>query len=256
MEKTFTDRFSALSPYIISLAMHIFLLSLVFSITFINFHIMKKKSRVQSARDIEIESITGSPDAGALSGVSERGPGPYGLNDSAGRELWECARSGISVTPDNFLEYAKIRNLRKGLNPKPKEDIYEKYPFLTGSSQFQSGIGGKLRSDFHECYKDTCAMIGFGKKDRASPEDEPENFTAAVLGYLDGARAVRTWRTLWMVPQPATREDKILLVRLLRRLHNYGIEGENAGHEHMRAGIRSLLNLIPDELKFPAHSDK
>ena len=256
MEKSYASRLRELNPYIVSLAIHTFLLSLVFSISLINYHLIKKKSRLQSTRDIEIESITGSPDAGTLETGSERGPGPLGLNDSAGRELWECARSGISITPDNFLEYAKIRNLIKGLNPIPKEDIYEQYPFLKGSSQFQSGIGRKLRSDFHDCYEDACAMIGFSKKDRASPEDEPEKFTAAVLGFLDGARAVRTWRTLWMVSQPATMQDKIELVRLLRRLHNYGIEGENAGHEHMRAGIRSLLDLIPDELKFPAHPDK
>ncbi len=252
MEKSAHNELTELTPYIISLSIHLLLLLLIFSISYINYHFLKTKSMTQSARDIDIESIAVSPDTGSLMTGSESGAGPYGLNDSAGRELLETARSGISITPDNFLEYAKTRNLRKGLNVKPREDVFEKYPFLTGTSQFQSGIGKKLKADFHECYEDVCSMINFNKKDRASPEDEPDRFTTAVLDYLDGKRIVRTWRTLWMVPQPATIEDKIEMVRLVRRLHNYGIEGENAGYEHMRISLKSLIDLIPDELKYPA----
>ena len=86
--------------------------------------------------------------------------------------------------------------------------------------------------------------------DRSS-RDEPEQFTAAVLDFLNGKRAVRTWRTLWMVPKPSEPDDRIKLVRLVRRLHFYGLEGENAGYEHLRKSISAMIDLIPEELKFP-----
>ncbi len=246
------------TPFIISTAIHFFLLLLTFSISYRNYY-LEQKALEEAAREVQIESIAISQDAGSLQPDQDAGrtydrksAGPYGLNDSAGRELLECARSGISVTPDNFLEYAKIRELRKGLNIQPKKDIFKKYPFLTGSSQFQSGIDKKFKTDYQECYEKVCGIINFPKKERASREGEPDKFTTAALDYLNGKRAARTWRTLWMVPKPATLQDKIELVRLLRRLHNYGIEGENAGYEHMRSSFKALIDLIPDEFKYPA----
>ena len=259
MEKSGTIARNEISPYIISAAIHILALLLIFSISYRNYYYFKKKSLIEAAHDIQIDSIAISrdsadvrtePDQEYRRTESRRGTGPYGLNDEAGRELWECARSGISVTPDNFLEYAKIRELRKGLNLKQKNDIFQKYPFLTGSSQFQSGVGKKLKTDYQECHEHVCRIINFHEKDYTSSEDTSDEFTAAALDYLNGNKAVRTWRTLWMVPAPATRQDKIELVRLLRRLHNYHIDGENAGYEHMRGSLKSIIDLIPDELKF------
>ncbi|MBP7736432.1 MAG: hypothetical protein KA369_10710 [Spirochaetes bacterium] len=256
MEKSIRNDLPLFSPYLLSIIIHALFAVIMLSITYINYLYAKKKSLLEASREVQIESIVISKDTGfqrteseqdAVAAHDRRGAGPYGLNDSAGRELIEAARSGISVTPDNFLEYAKIRSLRKGLNVKPKEDIFEKYPFLTGSSKFQSGIGRKIKTDFGECYDDACRMI---ELDRSSRE-EPERFTAAVLDYLSGKRPVRTWRTLWMVRKPAEEDDKIKLVHLIRRLHFYGIEGENAGYEYMRRSIASMLDLIPDELKFP-----
>jgi hypothetical protein len=246
-----------LTPFIISVSIHMLFLSLLASISYLHYSDLKKKPFLDTTKDVDIESISVSGDnddlqAGSDRDALRRGAGPYGLNDEAGRELWATARSGISITPDNFLEYAKTRNLRKGLNPKAKEDIYRKYPFLTGSTQFQSGIDHKLKSDFQECYEDVCRIIEFDNKGRASIDDDPDIFSAAVLEFLDGKREVRTWRTLWMARKPAALKDKIKLVRLLRRLHNYGIEGDNAGYEHLRKSIGSLINTIPDDLKFPA----
>lgn len=256
MEKSIRNDPPLFAPYILSIAIHGLLAVMMLCITCINYLNTKKKSLEESSREVRIESIVISKETDFPQAESEqdaaaahggRGPGPHGLNDSAGRELIEAARSGISVTPDNFLEYARIRSLRKGLNVKPKDDIFEKYPFLTGSSSFHSGTGQKNKSDFRDCYDDACRMI---ELDRSSRE-EPEQFTAAVLAFLNGKRAVRTWRTLWMVPKPAEQDDKIKLVRLVRRLHFYGLEGENAGYEYMRRSIASMVDLIPDELKFP-----
>ncbi len=250
MEKSIRNDPPVFTPYILSAAIHTLLAAIMLSISCINYLDKKKKALLEASREVQIESIAISKETDFTRSESEqtaKGPGPYGLNDSAGRELLETARSGISVTPDNFLEYARIRSLRKGLNVRPKDDIFEKYPFLTGSSKFHSGTGQKRKSDFGECYDDACRMI---ELDRSSRE-EPERFTAAVLDYLNGKRAVRTWRTLWMVPKPAEPDDRIKLVRLVRRLHFYGLEGENAGYEYMRKSIASMVDLIPDELKFP-----
>lgn len=254
MGKSDNNGFHEFTPYFISLAIHALFFFFILLISFITSYFFNEFSMTRPAPEIIIESIDVSQESSNMMTGSDREAVLKGLNDSAGRELWECARSGISVTPDNFLEYVKIREFRKGLrsrNGKTKDDIYEKYPFLTGSNQFESGIGHKLKSDFHECYQDACRMINFNKKDRAAGDNVPEEFISAVLEYLNGQRSVRTWRTLWMSPQPAAWQDKIELVRLVRRLHDYCNEGNNAGYEHMSGSIKILQDLIPDTLKFP-----
>lgn len=245
------DKFT---PYFISIIIHILILTFILLQSYVKSFFFTETFVSRSVSEITIESIDISQESSNLITGMDRDAVLYGLNDSAGRELWKCAKSGISVTPDNFLEYIKIRELRKslrGLNNKTKEDIFKKYPFLTGSDQFQSGIGQKIKSDFHESYQDVCRMINFEKKNRASDGDEPEQFISTVMDYLNGQRTVRTWRTLWMVPKSPTRQDKIELARLLRRLNNYCIEGENAGYEHMCGSVKALQDLIPDNLKFP-----
>lgn len=249
LQKSAHSGFNEFNSFMLSLGIHILFLALMASISFIQHHISKKKTLAQATRDIEIESIAVSQDNEALQAGSESGTGPFGLNDSAGRELLETARSGISVTPDNFMEYDKIRNLRRGMGARPRrEDIYEKYPFLKGSAGFDTGLGRKSKSDFQECYEDACRIINYSRADR---DDEAEKFAGAVMDYLNGKRAVRTWRTLWMVPKPATMQEKIELVRLLRRLHLYSLEGENAGYGYLRGSLKALVETIPDELKFP-----
>jgi hypothetical protein len=250
------DKFT---PYFISIIIHILILTIIFLLSCVKSFFFNETSVSPPASEIIIESVDISPESSNLITGMDRDAVLYGLNDSGGRELLKCAKSGISVTPDNFLEYAKIRELRKSLrgsNNKTKEDIFKKYPFLTGSNQFQSGIGHKLKSDFHESYYDVCRMLNFNKKGSASDEDEPEKFFSAVMDYLNGQRTVRTWRTLWMVPKSPIRQDKIKLARLLRRLNMYCIEGENAGYEHMCASVKALQDLIPDNLKFPEIHDK
>jgi hypothetical protein len=247
------------TPYFISIIIHILILTIIFLLPYIKSFFFTQTSVSSPASEINIESVNISQESGSLTTGTDRDAVLYGLNDSAGRELWKCAKSGISVTAENFLEYVKIRELRKSLrgsDNKTKEDIFKKYPFLTGSEQFQSGIGQKIKSDFHESYYDACRMINFNKKDLASDEDEPEKFISAVMDYLNGQRNVRTWRTLWMVPKAPAQQDKIKLVRLLRRLNIYCIEGENAGYEYMCGSVKALQDLIPDNLKFPEIHDK
>jgi len=255
MEKSTHTALPELTPFIISVLIHALLLLFIVSISYRYYYILSKR---EAAQEIRVDSLDISQDDEAESDLNNQnvdtkgGRGPSGLNDEAGRELWRCARSGISITPDNFLDYAEIRKLRKGLSVKPKKDIYKKYPFLTGVNQFDSGIGKKLKTDYRECYENVCRIINLPDNNSISPEDRPGEFTAAALDYLNGKRAVRSWRTLWMVRKPATKEDKIELARLLRRLHNYCIEGEDIGYEGMRGSLKSIIDIIPDELKFPA----
>jgi hypothetical protein len=259
MEKEANNYLNELIPYFISITIHTIIFTFIFLLSHVKSIFFYETSVSPPAPEITIESIDISQESTSVIYGEGRDAVLQGLNDSVGRELWKCARSGISVTPENFLEYIKIRGLRKslrGLDAKTKVDIFKKYPFLTGTDQFQSGIGQKIISDFHESYQDVCRMINFNKKDRASEDDEPDKFISAVMDYLNGQRPVRTWRTFWMVPESPTRQDKIVLVILLRRLNNFCIEGENVGYEHMCGSVKALQNLIPDKLKYPEQYDK
>lgn len=248
MENSINICYKKSAPYILSAAIHIAIILIILLISYKNYRYVKLLSSIEAAHDVLIDSISMSNDDSYREveikhgAASERGP--YGLNDSAGRELFECARSGISVTPENFLEYAKAHHLRKGFHITPTIKNY-------GSVSFSTGIDHKLKTDFQECYEKACRMIEFHEKGRAAPEDASYGFTFAAQDYLGGKRAVRTWRTLWMVPKPATTVDKIALVRLLRRLHAYSLEREDAGYEHLREALNTLISIIPDDLKFP-----
>ena len=252
-------------PFIISIAIHILLVLLIISFSYRYHLVMKKKSDSEAAPDAGIYSVTISQENEILQNesnrdyrenIKNRGSGPYGLNDEAGRELLECARSGISVTPDNFLEYDRIRSIRKGLNLKHKEKIDRGLSFLKDIEHFSTGIDHKFKTDFQECYENICSIINLPENKHVSLEDKADIFTATVLDYLNGKRAVRTWRTLWLVAKPAAMKDKTELVRLLRRLQNYFLEGEGAGYEHMRRSINSIIPIIPIELKFPVIRNK
>lgn len=256
MMNTSVNNEPAISPSLkqslfISSALHLALLAIALLISDSAIDDLKMKDAITTADELrDLSVVIASEDAGRA--LAERGTGPHGLNDDAGRELVECARSGISVTPDNFLDYAKIRELRKGRVVKPQKDVFRKYPFLTGRGRFEFGSGHKLKSDYREYYEDVCRIIDLPIDKKKLPDDEADDFTAAVAGYLDGARAVRSWRTLWMSRKPPATKDKIELVRLLRRLHAYHLEGDDAGHEHMRAGLASIMRIIPEELIYPA----
>ena len=256
MEREANNYLNELIPYFISITIHALIFTFIFLLSPVKPIIFNETSISPPAPEITIESIDVSKESSGLISGEGRDAVLHGLNDSIGRELWKCARSGISVTPENFLEYIKIRELRKslrGLDAKTKENIYKKYPFLTGTNQFESGVGQKITSDFHESYQDVCRIINFSNKERASEEDEPDKFFSAVVDYLNGQRTVRTWRTFWMVPESPTQQDKIELVQLLRRLHDYCIEGESAGYEHMCGSVKALQNIIPDKLKYPMY---
>jgi len=244
MERTEYNALRAFrNPFVISTAIHALLILLILSISYKYHQILKMKSLTDGARDISMDIAQDDEIPLAESGRDAGVNGPYGLNDSAGRELWECARSWITVTPENFTEFARIRGMRKGLTSsltKKRDD----------SASFSTGIDHKLKTDFRECYEDICDIVNLPKRNHASEEDSSKGFTVAVLDYLNGKRAVRSWRTLWMAEKPAALEDKIKLVRLLRRLNNYNLEGENEGFEYMRESIESIIRVIPDDLKF------
>jgi hypothetical protein len=252
-------------PFIISLFIHLVLIILILFASYAHYRAVDTMTRENADLDVRIDTIVIADDhitlqAGSATDARRTngagGTGPHGLNDEAGRELVECARSGITVTPDNFLEYAKLWNLRKGLNPQRQKTILDRYPFLTGKGHFDLGSGRKLKSDFQECYEDVCAIIIIMEYPRQSLEEKSNYFTAAVQGYLDGTRPVRSWRTLWMEKKPAVLKDKIELVRLVRRLHNYSCDREDPGYEHMRKSLDLIVTIIPDELKFPVTGDK
>lgn len=264
MKKSANNEPPAFTPFFISTAIHILFMLLVLIISYRNYT-ASRIAREEADREIQIETIVTSENSSTMQSEtapdlrktnSGAGTGPYGLNDSAGRELVESARSGITITPDNFLEYAKLRDVRKGLNPERKKTILEKYPILTGTGHFDIGTGHKLKSDFQECYENVCRIIDIKEENSQSLENKSNNFTTAVLDYLDGKRPVSTWRTLWMVKKPALVEDKVNLVRLIRRLHNYSRDREDSGYEYMRKSFDLVVILIPNELKFPAISSK
>jgi hypothetical protein len=231
------------NPFVISTVIHALLILLILSTSYRYQQILKLKAFRDEARDISIDIAQEDEILQTEPGRDSGGKGPYGLNDEAGRELWESVRSRLTITPDNFTEFARIRGMRKGLSSpltKKRDD----------SASFSTGIDHKLKTDFQDCYEDICAIVNLPKNKRASEEERSEGFAVAVLDYLSGKRAVRSWRTLWMVEKPAVLEDKIKLVRLLRRLNNYSLDGENEGFEYMRESIESVIRVIPDDLKF------
>ena len=266
MKKSTNYEPSALTPFLISAAIHILFILLVLILSYRNYT-TSRITREQAEREIQIETIVTPENINPLQSESAsdarisntgtgKDTGPHGLNDEAGRELVENARSGITITPDNFQEYAKLRNLRRGLNPRREKTLLDKYPFLTGRGSFDFGSGHKLKSDFQGCYEDVCAIVNLKENALQSPKEKSDNFTAAVMGYLDGTRPVRSWRTLWLARKPAVLKDKIELVRLVRRLHVYSLGLEDSGNEHMRLSLAFIVTLIPDELKFPAAGGK
>jgi hypothetical protein len=254
MESISRHQHHEFTPFIISIAIHAFLM--LFAITFsYRYYVLGIKTN-EPAREINLDfgaSSRNNENIQTDSGRESReymkggGFGPYRVNDKAAMDLLECAKAGISVTPDNFLEYARIRSMRKGL----KDFNPSRMKIAKSGVSFFTGVDHKFKTSYQEYYESICSIINYREKKTMPQDDKSDGFTAAVLDYLDGRKAVRSWRTLWMVQKPATDREKRELILLLRHLRYCSLEGEDTGYEYLRSGINSIMRDLPGELQLP-----
>lgn len=242
------------TPFIISIAIHAFLVffAIVFSYRYYVFGIKIN----EPAREINLDLGASSQnnevirtDSGRESREYMKGGGfePYRVNDKAAMDLMESAKAGISVTPDNFLEYARIRSIREGL----KDFTPPRMKFGKSGVSFFTGVDHKFKTSYQEFYESVCAIINYREKKTLPQDVKSDGFKAAVLDYLAGRKAVRSWRTLWMVKKHATDREKQELILLLRHLRYCSLEGEDTGYEYLRSGINSIMHDLPGELQLP-----
>ena len=115
-------------------------------------------------------------------------------------------------------------------------------------SNFSTGFNAKTESEsillLHEINKIIKSEIISLKG-----EDPLLKFELKIIQYLKGEQLIRKWQTLWLSKREATKEERIEIIQLLKRLYHFSAKRDTKEQKIILRSLEKIFSLMPKEYK-------